>query len=1424
MVDKKVSRITSLQFGLLSPEEIRKESVTEITKYQSFKADGTPIKEGLFDSRMSPSEKDERCETDNLEYDITPGYFGRIELVLPVYHHFHMNTIQQVLSVICIECGSLINPPFDSTKSFSNDELVSFSKLNYPSEQKILSIPKKHRLLTLKKNQCDNRICPVCACKQPKKYTTNLRGVDTIDAIYNAIDDIENKSMFPEYVYRLFQKITDKNCEIMGFHPKYSHPSSLILHTIPVCPPLVRPSVKQGNGNMTRDHITLRYEEVMKSNLSCKGYLGKEQHTQREKFREYLAHDIATLIDNEPGGGFPSMPRGSAMPHQTFGQRLRGKVPKMGRIRGNLLSRRVEMSGRSVITPDPMIELNEIGIPESIAKTITFPEKVTDENRGFLEKCLENGPNTFPGSVGLIRKNSKKVIKPRKGLIIQSGDIVMRHIMNGDYVLMNRQPTLHKKSIMGHKVRIMEGYSFKLNVNVTEPYNADFDGDEMNLHCPQNIVTLSETIELAGLKNQCMSGASNQPAFAFVQDNVLSAHIMSQNQSPFTNRELMNVLARGAPYYYGQISKNSYSGKEIFDFYTPDYSSSIKKTLNKKDLVKLVLNSYHELGNDKCFEMTGMLQKLLNEYFLHNMFSIGPKDLKRGTDVHSKVDMAVEQMINNISKRIEDIHKSTVPCDKIAFEDFVNKEIAKATSKSENLLSKDEQSRFKLMIESGSKGKKKNITQMKGFLGQQIVNGKRTNTGYTHRTLPHFQKYSEDVRTRGFIRSSLSKGLHPFEFFFHSGGGREGLIEQALQTGQTGYIQRQMVKTLEDMVVKWSNTVNDAQNNIVQFLFGEDGASGESIEEQDMISLFRSLNDLELEHSLTKNEEHLTSCINSKILEQFPQNKSLFEEFYNEFIELRNKFVDISCINQIYSQENIVTICNHSVNIHRKIQYFVNKFSLTKTNKTDLEPTTILKTYSDLFERCSLHKYYSGGSLFKLLIYTHASPKKLICEYFFTREAFKEFVKNIEKSYKYSRIEPGEPVGVIAAQSIGEPCTQLTLNSFHFAGAGRSQGVPRLKELMYLEPSARKLANTYIYLNKPHSIIKSDVLKIMKEIQCIRFKDVLKSYTFYFDNSLSNNPVLTKYHNLEEQLGVDDSIMYQWILRFFIDDTKISLPNVWKTLDEQEWVNNPIIDVETSSIFFRIDVYTVTMANNNTKIFSSPKGEETKDFEISLINDIVEYGIEPLIISGIHGITDTSYKQITSYRRDPHIGNVHEQTSYMLIGTGSQLQDVFTNPSVDTTLTYSNNVIDMYETLGIEAARSLLIEELSIVLQDVARLDKRHISLLVDRMVGTGKLLSVNMLGMDGYENGPLTKASFERITKEFLTAGVNGEVENINGLASNIIVGQAPPCGTGTVRVSIDENMYDNMIFENKPQKNDIKQSKKRHSNLDNIVDFNID
>tara|TARA_B100000902_G_C27322445_1_gene925659 strand:- start:2188 stop:6489 length:4302 start_codon:yes stop_codon:yes gene_type:complete len=1427
------SRISSLQFGTLSPEETRKNSVTEITKYQSFKADGKPIPQGLFDTKMSPTDKSERCETDLLPMDLTPGYFGRIELNVPIYNHFFIDTISEILSLICIECGNLLIPPFDSEKnpkSMSIEKIIHYSDKLIPSEKDLLSLPKKLRIARLKKieqKKDEDKICPICSCIQPKKYVKNLRTIDSIDAVYKNKDI---RSIYPEYVYRLFKKISSKSCSILGLDYYNSNPSSLVLHNIPVCPPLCRPFIKQGNGLLSQDHITLRYEEILKSNMTIKGYLNKGQHKQRERFREYLAHDIATLFDNDPNGIFPSLPRGASQPHQTFAQRLRGKEPKNGRIRGNLLSRRVEMSGRSVITPDPMIDLNEIGIPKKIAKTISYPEKVNLSNRSFLEKCIENGKDVYPGALGLIRNNTNFTIKPKPKTLLEVGDIVLRHLIDGDYVLMNRQPTLHKKSFMGHKVKIMDGYSFKLNVNVTEPYNADFDGDEMNLHCPQTISTLTEVIELAGLKNQNMSGASNSPAIAFVQDNVLAAYMMTTNQNAFSQREFMNVIARGAPYYYGISSKNSFSGKEILSFFTPNYTDTITKTVNKKDLIKIISKCYHEFGEHKCFEMTGSMQKLLNEYLIHHTYSIGPKDLQRSKEIHNKVDDAASQMIKNISKRIEKIHNSQVNCDKDLFEQFVNEEIAKATSISENLLYKDEKSRFEPMIKSGSKGKKKNITQMKGFLGQQIVNGKRTNTGYTNRTLPHFHKYSEDISTRGFVRSSLSKGLHPFEFFFHAGGGREGLIEQALQTGQTGYIQRQMVKTLEDMTIKWSHTVNDAQNNIVQFSYGDDNATGESIQEINIRNIFCSYDQLDLKYNLLSNasKEHLKISIEPQIIKQIPQDTKLFEKYFEQFIEMRNELIDDIINTEKESNQSNMFKVYHSINIDEKLQIIINKYKLSKTNKTDLDPTTILISYKELFERCSISQFFECDYLFKFLVYAKAGPKQLICEHRLTREAFKEFLLNLEKSYKFSRIEPGEPVGIIAAQSIGEPCTQLTLNSFHFAGAGRSQGVPRLKELMYLEPSGRNNSSSHIYLREPHCFIEKDAQIILSEIESITIKDILKSYEFFFDSKNVSNEKVLHYKKLEIETGVHETITSPWILRFELLKTKTSsLYDTWAILNDQDYINNPILDIENYAIFFRIDVEDATNANGKNRIIPLPKkGEIPMDFQISKINDIVDIGILPLQINGIQNISNAKVEQFISYYRDPIVGSVIEKKKYFITANGSQLIDLFNNPAIDTQKTVSNNVLDIYETFGIEAARHILIEELSAVLKDVGDLDIRHISLLVDRMVGTGTLLSVNMRGMDGYENGPLTKASFERITNEFINAGLRGEVENVNGMASNIITGQAPPTGTGTVSVSIDEEMFNQFyIFKNTTKsKKGKKSTTKQNYKKKNIVHFSID
>ena len=997
-----------------------------------------------------------------------------------------------------------------------------------------------------------------------------------------------------------------------------------------MCPPVIRPFSQLGNGITSQDHVTIRYEEIIKSNESIKNLLNGDGVKYLEKYRFFLAHDIATLFDNDPKGGLQPMPRNSNIPHQTFGQRLRGKTPKTGRIRGNLMSRRVEMSARSVITPDPMIDFDEIGIPSHIAQNVTYPEKVHTNNIAFLQKCISNGKEIYPGSIGYIPKGGKHVLKPSKSTVLEKGDIVYRHMCNGDYVLMNRQPTLHKKSMMGHRARIIEGYSFRLNVNVTEPYNADFDGDEMNLHFPQSIVTCNELEHLAGLKNQVMSPASNETAIPFVQDNVLAAHLMSIQSNAFNRRTAMNVLARGAHFYYGYTTKSSVHGLKILDYYTPEYDSLHGK-LNKGKLRDLLVRAYNTYGSVTCVDMAGKIQKLLTDYLVTHTYSIGPKDLLRNADVHKTIDVIVKTLTDTIRHYVEKIHSGNAPSSETLFEIFVNKHLNEADSKSKNLLMKNEHSRFIPMIESKSKGKEQNIKQMKGFLGQQRVNGGRTNTGYNDRTLPHFTKYSEEIITRGFIGSSFTKGLHPHEFFFHAGGGREGLIEQALQTGQTGYIQNQMTKTLEDLVVKWNHCVCDAQGNIVQFLYGDDNSAPESIIEQNVKHIFSiSIEDLDLSHNLLVSMNHWEECVDSSK----PQNKLLLEKYYKDFLNLRSKLI------QYCKPHAEISTFKHSVDVEHKLKVLVQKFNLHKNVRTDLDPTTIVAMYNAFFKRLHLHHNLklhlsSGIDLFQFIVYSFAGPKDLICKYRVTQKAFKFFLEDLEQSYKFSRIEPGEPVGIIAAQSIGEPCTQLTLNSFHFAGSGRSQGVPRLKELLYLEPKSRQLAHTTIYMKQPHCYLKNDAISIENEVNCIQLKDVLSKSEIYYDKPEFSNKILFQYKHLEDVTHAPGSRVSPYVLLL---EVRCDVKDVWLSLQNINYFVNPIV-LNDHTVIARIDLDKLPKKRGERK--------DDNDFTIHTLSTIYEQTLSQITIKGVLNIKTSSIQEITLFdTMKPYI--VYTQKKYTL--------------------------------------------------------------------------------------------------------------------------------------------------------------------------------
>ena len=431
-------------------------------------------------------------------------------------------------------------------------------------------------------------------------------------------------------------------------------------------------------------------------------------------------------------------------------------------------------------------------------------------------------------------------------------------------------------------------------------------------------------------------------------------------------------------------------------------------------------------------------------------------------------------------------------------------------------------------------------------------------------------------------------------------------------------------------------------------------------------------------------------------------------------------------------------------------------------------------------------------------------------------KAFLYFVKNIEESFKYSRIEPGEAVGILSAQSLGEPCTQLTLNSFHFAGAGRSQGLPRIKELLNVE-NRPTLATTDVFLKAPHCFVKSDAITINNEINSITLKEVIISYKFYFANI--DGPEIQNYVNLEKITNATGYTSSPWILKIMFDDSKIGLTDIWSCLEQLSFVHNPILEPNEKSITFRISVYNVIDA---TKVNGQKIIDEDNDFYVNDISNIMKKGLEPIIIKGLKNIRNGEVEDITINRYDEILDCVVPQKRFKIVTSGTNLEELLCNPAIDTCLTNSNNIIDTYNVFGIEAARIVFIKELHSVLKEVAPLDIRHISVLVDRLVQNGTISKANSAGMDDFENGVLAKSSFEKVLYHLHNASLTGSEDTISGISSNIMVGHVAPCGTGSVNVSIDEKAKLKMLHS---KSSSSKKNKYLPLNIEsNNIRFDID
>jgi DNA-directed RNA polymerase II subunit RPB1 len=1418
-----IDLIKGVQFSIMSSDEIKKRSVAEILTTDTY-AGNEPIHGGLFDPRMGVIDHNKICTTCEQKNTFCPGHFGHIELARPLFYIQYLDTIKKMLKCICFHCSKfLIKDDNEDIKNIINKKIGRQKK--FEAIYKICS-----------KNKIKN--CEYCNIKQPDKITKENMGKIILEWKKDTSkeeDDSnvnDDKELIKEYnaeeILKILERITDEDSEIIGFPKSINRPENLICTIFPVCPPSVRPSVTNDTGQRCHDDLTHKLCDIVKTNNSLKTKIEKGSNQEQiDYWTTLLQYHLSTFIDNKTPNLAQAKQR-SGRPLRSLTERLSSKE---GRIRGNLIGKRVDFSARSVITPDPSISINELGVPIKIAMNLTYAEKVNEHNKEKLFKFIKNGPDKYPGAKFLRKFNDNMRTIRLKDIDInkiqlETGDIVDRHVINGDFVLFNRQPSLHKMSMMSHKVRVMPYDTFRLNPAVTPSYNADYDGDEMNLHLPQSVQTENELKMLSNVSTQIISPKQSKPIISVVQDVTLGIYRITKDNIRITEKQLFNLLMSNSK-FYGKIPtpeiKNTdkiykWTGKQVMSEILPkninivnennqndsddnivviENGKILKGVFDKKiyqDRTKGLIHYIHnEISKYEAHDLFDNTQKLICDWLVYSGFSVGLSDLYVSKKTNKEMEEILKKMKTEVYKIIQKIHKNefennSFDTNNVNFENEVNKLLNDALKNVGKIALKNitDENRMVNMIRSGAKGNQINLAQMISSLGQQNVNSKRITDGYDDRTLPHYTKYDDGPEARGFIENSFVNGLTPQEFFFHAMGGREGLIDTAIGTAETGYIQRKLIKSMEDCKISYDLTVRDANGSIVQFLYGEDGINSIKLESQGLGNFIdKNYGEME-ENFLLKLSDIPKSLYKKKIYENIVKTSSKWEK------DCENHFLNIISEKKYLIKEVLKDNFEGSMLVPLSFTRLINNIKkqfMNKYLKSDLEPEYIINKLKELCEYCKINNNNNGNRLFKLLINVHLSPKQILIKNKFNKEIFNYLVENIKTKFLKSIAHPSEMVGIVAAQSIGEPCTQLTLNTFHSSGISSAaqtvRGVPRVKEILNISKNI-KGPSTKIFIKENKNHDRNQCKDILNSLETTYIKDIIKKSSIYYDPKDSQSGIeddieFIKIYKEFEDIEADCDKESPWLLRFEFDEQKMFdlgitmndiYYNIYNIYDNK--INCYYSDDNARKLIFRIK-------------FINEKNEDENDM-ISELKALEENITNNIIIKGINGIKkvillENKFKKY-NYSQEKFV----DYSEWYMETNGNNLFEILCHSDVDYIRTISNDVNEVYETLGLEAARQVLFNELNETLKEVT-VNYRHLALLVDTITNRGTLLSINRHGINRSDIGPFAKCSFEQTIDVLTKAGTFGEYDKINGVSANIMVGQIPPCGTGDTEILIDHN-----------------------------------
>jgi len=1265
--------IEAIRFGILSPDEMRKLSAVEIGTSDTYDEDGAPISGGLMDGRLGTLEPRQRCRTCGNIAINCPGHYGHIELAVPTIHVEFAKHIYKLLSVTCRNCGRILIPDeeIERLRQKEADERRLFGKVSEDMELEILKRAKKYKSF---------KGCPHCGMIQynikfakPTSFYEMEQGEDKADE-QTVIEEVSRR-LTPSMIREWFERIRDDDLHLLGFEPEVARPEYMILQVLPVPPVDVRPSIILESGIRAEDDLTHKLVDIIRINQRLKENIDAGAPTLIiEDLSELLQYHVTTYFNNEVSGIPPARHR-SGRTLKSLAQRLKGKE---GRFRGNLSGKRVDYSARTVISPDPNLDINEVGVPVHIAVRLTVPDMATERNIDEMRSLIVNGPYKHPGALYIIRPDGKRIrlefVADRSSVAaaIEPGFVVERHLKDGDIALFNRQPSLHRMSIMAHRVKVLPYKTFRMHLAVCPPYNADFDGDEMNLHIPQSKEAQTEARMLMRVQDQILSPRYGAPIIGATKDFITGAYLLTRRETMLTANEVGKLLA--ATGYSGKIPEPTmtdpeplWSGKDVFSLYLPrdfnfvsranvcrhcpqcdadacQYDAYVmiqqgrlmtgvidKNSIGAEKAETIFHRIIKDYGTDIGHDFLNAICRLINEFLSLKGFTYALDELRIGEREQRNIGKAMKQMEKNVETLIEELNTGRLkrlPGQTLqeTFEIQVMNELAEARDKAGEIVEEglEMANAGIIMTRSGARGSSLNIGQMMGSVGQQSIRGKRIMRGYMNRTLPHFKERDPNPEARGFIYNCYRDGLTPIEFFFHAMGGREGLVDTAVRTQQSGYMQRRLINALEHLRVEYDGTVRDSMGNIIQFRYGEDG-----------------IDPAKSDHGKAVNVDQLIDRVKIAAKAGTPASQ--------EFIE-----------SQLESTEGKLT-------------------------------TSLVR---------DLRKKLSESGL--------------------TEAGVEEVFRNVLRNYDFSLVEPGEAVGTIAAQSIGEPGTQMTLRTFHYAGVAElnvTLGLPRLIEIVDARRSPSTPVMT-IYLDSRHRRSSNKAREVAQKLTYTVVDDVIQSMNV----DLKRDAI---------RLTVDPEKMTT--LGVVAGDIERALPKFEKEGDQ--------------SYFIRLS--------------------ESKN-------------VEPETL--IEQIADARIKGIPQIKR---VLTIYENGEWIIRTDGSNLEEVLTIEGVDPMRTTTNDIHEIAEMLGIEAARNALIREARSVLSEQGLdVDVRHVMLVSDIMTNSGEVQQIGRHGISGEKSSVLARAAFELTIQHLVNAAIRGETDPLKGVIENIIVGQTMPLGTGSVNL----------------------------------------